>query len=58
MPSKREETVERMSEKRDRRAEKDKGGSADQRGQKKAKLESWKVGWPSLREAPLEGVCG
>ena len=19
---------------------------------------SWKVGWPSLREAPLEGVCG
>ena len=37
MPSKREETVERMKEKRDRRAEKDKGGSADQRGQKKAK---------------------
>ena len=37
MPSKREETVERIWEKRDRRAEKVKGGIVDQRGQKKAK---------------------
>ena len=37
MPSKREETVERIWEKRDRRAEKVKGGIVDQRGQRKAK---------------------